>query len=110
MPYCGRCLNVGRAGKRGAPPEYLPTSTSTAVCYFVKLNRLRTGPACDLREARRSWTSYRVNTWTGQWGEALQDQYCFLAWLKRTQRSQLARDGRRPGAAAPTLDIHGEER
>jgi hypothetical protein len=22
MPYCGRCLNVGRAGKRGAPPEY----------------------------------------------------------------------------------------
>jgi hypothetical protein len=34
------------------------------VCYFVRLNRLRTGPACDLREARSSWTSYRVNTWT----------------------------------------------
>ena len=51
MPYCGRCLNVGKAGKRGAPPEYGPVSTSTAVCYFVRLNRLRTGPACDLREA-----------------------------------------------------------
>jgi len=24
MPYCGRCLNVGKAGKRGAPPEYGP--------------------------------------------------------------------------------------
>ena len=24
MPYCGRCLNVGRARKRGAPPEYDP--------------------------------------------------------------------------------------
>jgi hypothetical protein len=24
MPYCGRCLNVGRAGKREAPPEYGP--------------------------------------------------------------------------------------
>lgn len=24
MPYCGRCLNVGRAGKLGAPPEYDP--------------------------------------------------------------------------------------
>jgi hypothetical protein len=21
MPDCGRCLNMGRAGKRGAPPE-----------------------------------------------------------------------------------------
>jgi len=21
MPYCGRCLHVGRAGKRGAPPR-----------------------------------------------------------------------------------------
>jgi hypothetical protein len=27
MPYCGRCLNVGKAGKGGAPPEYGPTST-----------------------------------------------------------------------------------
>jgi len=44
MPYCGRCLNVGKAGKGGAPPEYGPTST--VVCFnFVRLNRLRTGPA-----------------------------------------------------------------
>jgi len=32
MPYCGRCLNVGKAGKRGAPPEYGPTST--VVCLL----------------------------------------------------------------------------
>ena len=34
MPYCGRCLNVGKAGKRGAPSEYGPTST--VVCLLCQ--------------------------------------------------------------------------
>jgi hypothetical protein len=47
MPYSGRCLNVGRTGKRGTRHQNTAQFNSTAVRYFARLNRLRTRPACD---------------------------------------------------------------
>jgi hypothetical protein len=57
VPECGQSREAGSVTR------IRPSSTSTAVRYFVRLNRLRTGPACDLREAGAPG-SYRVNTWT----------------------------------------------
>ena len=86
MPYCGRCLNVGRAGMRGAPPEYRQFNLASAVL-------LRQAPPTPNRASmrfagsRRLWTSSRVNTWTRAVGRSFAGAILLSRLAKRTQRS-----------------------
>jgi hypothetical protein len=91
MPYCGRCLNVGKAGKRGAPPEHGPvqprhrcatSSGSTdseqgqhAICGKPALLDIISSEYLDAGSGEKFC---RINT-------------VFLASLKRTQRSSGSR-------------------
>jgi hypothetical protein len=64
MPYCGRCLNVGRAGKRGAPPEYGPVQPRQRCVLLRQAQPTPNRASMRFAGSRRSWTSYRVNIWT----------------------------------------------
>jgi hypothetical protein len=64
MPDCGRCLNVGRAGKRGAPPDYGPVQPRQRCATSSASTDSEQGQHAICGKPARSWTSYRVNTWT----------------------------------------------
>jgi hypothetical protein len=81
MPDCGRRLNVGRAGKRRAPPEYGPVQPRQRCAALSGSTGSERNHATSGKPAR--WTPYRVSTWTRAVEEVLQNQYCLLASLKR---------------------------
>jgi hypothetical protein len=59
MPYCGRCLNVGRAGKRGAPPEYGTVQPRQRCATSSGPTDSEPGQHRFCGKASRSSTSYR---------------------------------------------------
>jgi hypothetical protein len=64
MPYCGRCLNVGRAGKRGVPQEYGSVQPRQRCATSSGSTDSEPGHSMRFAGSRRPWTSHRVNTWT----------------------------------------------
>jgi hypothetical protein len=64
MPYCGRCLNVGRAGKRGVRHQNTAQFNLDSGVLLRQAQPTPNGASRRFAGSRRSWTSHRVNTWT----------------------------------------------
>jgi hypothetical protein len=69
MPYCGRCLNVGRAGKRGAPPEYGPAFNLDSGVLLGQAPPTPNRASMRLREAGAPGHPIEGIVGRGQWGE-----------------------------------------
>jgi hypothetical protein len=108
MPYCGRCLNVGRAAKRGAPPESGPVqprlqcATSSGSTDSERGQHAICGKPALLDIISREYLA------AGS-GEKFRRINTAFSPRQNAPGDQLAPDGRRDGTAAPTLDAHGEE-
>ena len=88
MPYCGRCLNVGRAGK-GSATGIRPSLQPRQRCATSSGSTDSEPGQHAIAGSRRSWTSYRGNSWPRAVGRSFAG--CCPASLKRTS-DQLAPD------------------